>query len=67
MPFLNVTCQRFELQMSTKHPSYCFTRRLGTSLRNRCSKADPERKILDEMLELLASRWSKLKSIASQR
>lgn len=65
--FMMLLFQRFDLQMSAKQPLYCITRRQGTSMRDRCAKSDPERTILNEMVEELSSRWNQLRSIILQR
>lgn len=41
--------------------------RLGRSLKERCTREDPERKVLSAMLEELKNKWSIIRSIAAQR
>ena len=41
--------------------------RLGRSLKDRCTKADPERDILNQMLEDLKNKWTVIRSIVAQK
>lgn len=76
--FLNFICscfsygiyeifQRFDLQMSSKQPLYCITRRQGVSMRDRCTKSDPDKVIIGDMIEELSSKWNQLRSLVMHR
>jgi len=53
--------------MSAKHADYSVAMRLGRSLKERCTKTDPERDVLSGMLDQLKSKWNSLRSVATQR
>jgi len=53
--------------MSVKHGDYSATVRLGRNLKDRCTKADPERDVLAGMLDQLKNKWNSLRSGATQR
>lgn len=57
----------FERQIGRKHPRYYSTTRLGRNLKDRCTKADPEREVLHKMLEELRSKWTSLRTEISQK
>ncbi|CAD5120159.1 DgyrCDS8736 [Dimorphilus gyrociliatus] len=59
--------KHFQHELSSIHPVYYSTMRLGRSLKERCTKEDPERKVLSAMLEELKNKWSIIRSIAAQR
>lgn len=59
--------QNFQHQLGAKHPVYYSTMRLGRALKDRCVKSDPEREIMNQMLEDLKNKWSVIRSIVSQR
>ena len=60
-------CQIFQHTLSSKHPQYYSTMRLGRSLKDRCTKNDAERDILNHMLEQLKNKWNVVRSIVAQR
>jgi len=53
--------------MSTRHGEYSAAMRLGRSLKDRCTKADPEKDVLAGMLDQLKIKWNSLRSGATQR
>ena len=53
--------------MSTTHSEYSSTMRLGRNLKDRCTKADPEKDVLAAMLDQLKNKWNSLRSGATQR
>jgi len=53
--------------MSTRHGEYSAAMRLGRSLKDRCTKADPEKDVLAGMLDQLKNKWNSLRSGATQR
>jgi len=53
--------------MTSKHGDYSSAMRLGRSLKDRCTKSDPERDVLAAMLDLLKNKWNSLRSGATQR
>ncbi len=59
--------QHFQHQLTSKHPVYYSTMRLGRGLKDRCTKSDPERDILQGMLDELKNKWTIIRSIAAQR
>ena len=59
--------QNFQHQLGAKHPVYYSTMRLGRALKDRCVKSDPERDVMNTMLEDLKNKWSVIRSIVSQR
>ncbi len=59
--------QHFQHQLASKHPTYYSTMRLGRGLKDRCTKSDSERDVLNGMLEELKNRWNIVRSIVSQR
>ena len=59
--------QHFQHQLASKHPLYYTTMRLGRGLKDRCTKSDPERDILQGMLDELKNKWTIIRSIAAQR
>lgn len=62
-----ITLQMYERQIGRKHPRYYATTRLGRNLKDRCTKTDPEREILNKMLEELKTKWTSLRTEISQK
>ena len=65
--YVFMCCQIFQHTLSSKHPQYYSTMRLGRSLKDRCTKNDAERDILNHMLEQLKNKWNVVRSIVAQR
>ena len=59
--------QHFQHEQTARHPQYYSTMRLGRSLKDRCTKSDPEREFLAAMLEELKNKWNVIRSIVAQR
>ena len=59
--------QIFQHALTSKHPQYYSTMRLGRSLKDRCTKNDPERDVINQMLEQLKNKWNIVRSIVAQR
>ncbi|KAK6961833.1 microtubule-actin cross-linking factor 1-like isoform X1, partial [Biomphalaria glabrata] len=57
---------RFNQQLTLKHPTFFSTTRLGRNLKDRCVKSDPEREILNQMLEDLKNKWNSVRSVVSR-
>ncbi|XP_070185712.1 microtubule-actin cross-linking factor 1, isoforms 6/7-like isoform X4 [Littorina saxatilis] len=60
------TIQKFQHQLQAKHPTFFATTRLGRNLKDRCTKADPERDILNNMLEELKNKWNAVRSVVTK-
>ncbi|CAL1534640.1 unnamed protein product [Lymnaea stagnalis] len=58
--------KRFNIQLTAKHPTFFSTTRLGRNLKDRCVKADPEREVLNQMLEDLKNKWNAVRSVVSK-
>ncbi|KAK3764301.1 hypothetical protein RRG08_008783 [Elysia crispata] len=58
--------QKFNLQLTAKHPKFYSTTRLGRNLKDRCTKNDPEREVLNGMLEELKAKWNGVRSVISK-
>ncbi|KAL5005910.1 hypothetical protein ScPMuIL_017068 [Solemya velum] len=58
--------KRFQHQLAGKHPVFYSTSRLGRNLKDRCTKTDPERDILQQMLDELKSKWNSVRSVVSK-
>ncbi|KAK6172103.1 hypothetical protein SNE40_018056 [Patella caerulea] len=58
--------KKFEHQISVKHPTFYSTTRLGRNLKDRCTKNDPEREILQDMLDQLKNKWNSVRSVVSK-
>ena len=65
--FLHPLLQLFQHTLSARHPQYYSTMRLGRSLKDRCTKNDGERDVLNNMLEQLKNKWNIVRSIVAQR
>lgn len=59
--------QKFQMQLSAKHPTFFATTRLGRNLKDRCTKLDPERDILTGMLEDLKNKWNAVRLVVTTR
>ena len=59
--------QKFQLQLQAKHPTFFATTRLGRNLKDRCTKTDPERDVLNSMLEELRNKWNAVRSVVTKR
>ncbi|XP_013386319.2 LOW QUALITY PROTEIN: microtubule-actin cross-linking factor 1, isoforms 1/2/3/5-like [Lingula anatina] len=57
----------YEHQISSKHPQYYTTTRLGRNLKDRCTRNDQDRETLQEMLDELKNKWTIVRSLVSQR
>ncbi|XP_005100351.2 microtubule-actin cross-linking factor 1 [Aplysia californica] len=58
--------RRFNHQLTAKHPTFYSTTRLGRSLKDRCTKQDPEREVLHGMLEDLKNKWNSVRTVVSK-
>ncbi|XP_041374834.1 LOW QUALITY PROTEIN: microtubule-actin cross-linking factor 1-like [Gigantopelta aegis] len=58
--------KRFQHQLSSKHPIFYSTTRLGRNLKDRCTKQDPEREVLQSMLDDLKNKWNSVRSVVSK-
>ncbi|ESO82078.1 hypothetical protein LOTGIDRAFT_237159 [Lottia gigantea] len=58
--------KKFEHQISVRHPTFYSTTRLGRNLKDRCTKNDPEREILQDMLDQLKNKWNAVRSVVSK-
>jgi hypothetical protein len=52
--------------MAARQGDYSAASRLGRNLKDRCTKSDPERDVLGNMLEQLKNKWNSLRSTALQ-
>ena len=59
--------QRFQHQLAAKHQAFYSATRLGRNLKDRCTKADPERDVLQQMLDELKNKWNAVRSVVSRR
>ncbi|XP_074648651.1 uncharacterized protein LOC141904089 [Tubulanus polymorphus] len=59
--------RRFNHQIHAKYPAYHTTLRLGKNLKDRCTKADPDRETLQTMIDELKRKWTLLRNVASER
>ncbi|KAK7501339.1 hypothetical protein BaRGS_00007464, partial [Batillaria attramentaria] len=50
--------KKFQVQLAQRHPTFFATTRLGRNLKDRCTKTDPERDVLNNMLEELRNKWN---------
>ena len=62
-----IPLQRFQHQLAGKHPAFYSASRLGRNLKDRCTKADEERDILQRMLDDLKVKWNSVRSVISRR
>jgi dystonin len=62
-----VFLQKFQHQLQAKHPTFFATTRLGRNLKDRCTKTDPEREVLNNMLEELRNKWNAVRSVVTKR
>ncbi|XP_067685972.1 microtubule-actin cross-linking factor 1, isoforms 6/7-like isoform X1 [Haliotis asinina] len=58
--------KKFQHHLTSKHPQFYSTTRLGRNLKDRCTKADPEREVLQGMLDELKNRWNSVRSVVSK-
>ncbi|CAH1789990.1 unnamed protein product, partial [Owenia fusiformis] len=59
--------KHFQHEMTSKHPQFYSTMRAGRNLKDRCTKTDPERDVLQNMLDELKNNWTVVRSLVSQR
>ncbi|XP_052813001.1 microtubule-actin cross-linking factor 1, isoforms 1/2/3/4/5-like isoform X2 [Mya arenaria] len=58
--------ERFQHQLAAKHPAFYSASRLGRNLKDRCTKTDPEREELQQMLDDLKNKWNSVRSVVSK-
>ncbi|XP_053386476.1 dystonin-like isoform X4 [Mercenaria mercenaria] len=58
--------ERFQHQLASKHPAFYSASRLGRNLKDRCTKTDPEREELQQMLDDLKNKWNSVRSVVSK-
>ncbi|BFZ22115.1 hypothetical protein BsWGS_25154 [Bradybaena similaris] len=58
--------KKFNHHLTAKHPTFFSTSRLGRNLKDRCTKTDPEREILNDMLENLKNKWNAVRAVVSK-
>ncbi|XP_036368174.1 microtubule-actin cross-linking factor 1 isoform X4 [Octopus sinensis] len=56
----------FQHQLAAKHSLYYSTTRLGRNLKDRCTKSDQDRDILQAMLDQLKNKWNLVRSVVSK-
>ena len=59
--------QRTQTEIHARYPAYYSALRLGRNLKERCTRSDPERWQLQNMLDALADAWGALQSLAAQK
>lgn len=59
--------QKFQHQLASKHPAFYSATRLGRNLKDRCTKSDPDRDELQQMLDDLKNKWNSVRSVVSKR
>ncbi|XP_052234757.1 dystonin-like isoform X4 [Dreissena polymorpha] len=58
--------ERFQHLLAAKHPAFYSASRLGRNLKDRCTKTDPERDELQQMLDDLKNKWNSVRSVVSK-
>ncbi|KAK3083433.1 hypothetical protein FSP39_022457, partial [Pinctada imbricata] len=58
--------KRFQHQLAGKHQAFYSATRLGRNLKDRCTKQDEERDILQHMLDELKNKWNSVRSVISR-
>ncbi|XP_076088399.1 microtubule-actin cross-linking factor 1, isoforms 6/7-like isoform X5 [Mytilus galloprovincialis] len=58
--------KKFQHQLAGKHPSFYSATRLGRNLKDRCTKTDPERDVLQQMVDDLKHKWNSVRSVISK-
>ncbi len=59
--------QKLQAELQAKYPAYHAALRQGRNLKGRCTKIDPERNSLQNLLDEMAEQWSSLLSLANQK
>ncbi|XP_021351801.1 dystonin-like isoform X4 [Mizuhopecten yessoensis] len=58
--------KRFQHELAGKHTTFYSATRLGRNLKDRCTKSDPEREVLQQMLDDLKDKWNSVRSVISR-